>query len=521
MGQGGLRAGDKRAVPGPAAGAPTLVILHTNDIHGQMEAGAACVGFERVQTLAARCKEHSPAVLLLDAGDALHGSVPATVSQGAAVLEGMCRAGYDAITPGNHDFNYGLDRLKELQAAYPLPFLAGNVVHEETGCKVFEAVRFFEWEGLRAGVFGVATPETKTKSNPGNTRGHVFMDVLAYVRRCVRELKTGGADVIICLSHLGMDADSQWQDKHVAQAVPGIDVIVGGHSHDRFESGVTVGDTLIVQAGSYFSAVGEVRLMRQADGSWQKQATLHRAADVPMPAAAKPLPETVHIMQKQAPVLSTYVGESREPLNGERLAVRSGETNFGSLMADAMRAATGADVAIMNGGGIRCSIAQGRITMRDIMDAFPFSNVPSLLEVSGATIWTVLAHGFSTYPQPAGHFPHVSGMTCAVAEMQAKRKCLQEIWVHGRPIQLDKRYRLAVNDFMAAGGDGYDMLVQQPQFGSFGALSEVLAGHINGLKQVPVYREQRIRLIEPPAARMADPAFREWLRRKSRPVYAS
>lgn len=472
-----------------------LVILHTNDIHGHIEeAEQAQVRFGQLEALLAQRKREHAAVLLLDAGDALHGSVSATLSRGEAVLNWMTRLGYDAMTLGNHDFNYGYSHLKQLQDAHDIPFLAGNVCWAKSGAPLFDGLRVFDWPGLRVGIFGLATPETQIKSNPNNTKGLRFADAVAYATDCVHHLRQGGADVIIALSHLGMDAESHVQDKQLAELVPGIDVIVGGHSHHQYETGITVGRTLIVQAGCHLSAVGEVVLTREDNGRVIKKACLHTAATLADQTSTIKPHRASSMMRENAPFLAQPLGFAVETLQGERLYARAGETNFGSLMADVMRAETGSEVAIMNGGGLRCSIPRGLITMREVVEAFPFTNHPVLLEVSGKVLWAALEHGVSVYPSPGGRFPQVSGLYFEADVTQAPGRRIQSVWVGKRRIQRHRRYRLAVNDFMAAGGDGYDMFREAMILDRFPPLSEVLAKHIRSMQQVPAYREQRMRL---------------------------
>lgn len=229
-----------------------ITIVHTNDTHSRIKEG---VGFSRIATKVKELKEENPNLLLVDAGDTLHGLPIATISKGKSIVEVMNAVGYDAMVPGNHDFNYGQNRLLELDNMASFPFIASNVAREN-GKIDFEQYVIKEFDEVKVGIFGLATPETRYKSNPKNTEGINFEDPVAVSRKMVKQLKAEGADVIIALSHLGMDEESEIKSSDVASQVEGIDIIVDGHSHTTLNSGSLVGDTLIVQTGEHTNNLG-------------------------------------------------------------------------------------------------------------------------------------------------------------------------------------------------------------------------------------------------------------------------
>lgn len=482
-----------------AAKVETVTLLHTNDIHGNVEGDplmvkdaktgemvknekASKIGYPRYKTIIDDFRAKSGNVIVLDAGDATHGTNLATISEGAAVINMMNALGVDALAPGNHDFNYGYERLKLLEADAIFPILAANVVVDKTGEKALgDHVILTTDGGVKVGVFGLATPETKTKSNPVNTEGLAFREEIATAQAQVKALKDGGAQVIVFLSHLGMDEESKVKSTTVAKAVSGIDVIIDGHSHTLLPNGQKEGDVLIASTGNYLENIGKVEITLTDGVVTDKKASLITFAEA---SKFNEDPKILTIIDEanetNETILEKVVGKTATELDGVREHVRGGETNLGNLLTDAMIAATGADVALTNGGGIRASIPAGEVTMGKIMTAFPFNNAVTVIEVTGKDIVDALKFGVDAYPEVAGKFPHVGGMSYQILTGGEKNDVVN-IVVNGAPIDVTKTYKLATNDFMAVGGDGYDMFKGKPQVTLSGLLSEAVAEHITTL----------------------------------------
>lgn len=467
-----------------------VTILHTNDVHGNAieDEGGGKLGYAKLKTFV----DSKPGALLLDAGDVLHGTTFATISQGDSMISLMEQVGYKAMVPGNHDYNYGSKRLVELANGSSIDVLQSNVV-DSSGKTILPANKIYEVNGVKVGVFGLATPETKTKSNPLNTEGLTFTNYISEARAQVIDLEAQGAEVIVGLVHLGLDDASVERSNLLAEAVPQIDLLIDGHSHTVISEPMLVNGVLIAQTGDHLKNVGEVTLVVNNGKVETKTSRLHTYEELKgLTPNAEILAEIATIQEENKPYLEKVVGSTSVELDGVREHVRAGETNFGNLLTDAMLDISGADVALTNGGGIRASISAGNITMGQILEAFPFTNYPVVLEISGANILKALEYGLDSAPEVVGKFPHVGGMTFKYDVNQPAGSRVFDLMVKGQPIDLEKTYKLVTNDFMAIGGDGYEVLKEGKKIAEYPLLSEVLANYISKLKTVSPKVEGRI-----------------------------
>jgi 2',3'-cyclic-nucleotide 2'-phosphodiesterase (5'-nucleotidase family) len=237
-----------------------LVVAHINDTHGRVTEGKYDgMGLPRISTVLKDLRMKNENVLFLDAGDSFHGTTFATLSKGESIVEILNYMQLDAISPGNHDFNYGKDRLKELQKLSDFDILAANVVTKD-GKNFLEPYMIEDMNGVKIGIFGISTPETAYKTNPKNVEGITFGDPVEYAEKSVEDLKSQGADFIIALTHLGMDESTkaELQSTELAKSVDGIDLIIDGHSHTTLEKGLVFNGTTIVQTGEYDKNMGIV-----------------------------------------------------------------------------------------------------------------------------------------------------------------------------------------------------------------------------------------------------------------------
>ncbi len=434
-----------------------ITVLHTNDTHSRVEEGEYDgMGFAKIASLVKEYRVKNPDLLVLDAGDTFHGQTIANLVNGESIARILNVIGYDALVTGNHDFNFGQERLLELNEITDFPILAANIKREDES-PFLEAYIIKEVAGVKVAIFGLATPETTFKTHPKNVEGLVFEDPVKAARVMVEQLQDK-TDVIIALSHLGLDESSEYTSDKVAEAVPGIDLIVDGHSHHALDEGRQVGDTLIVMAGEYDKNLGIVNLTIEegrVTGIEAGLITKEDAAEVEKDPAILDLVEEIKAENEE--ITSTVIGETGVDLNGERGNVRTGETNLGNLITDVMIKATDADVAITNGGGIRASIAKGEVTKGDVITVLPFGNFVIAKEMSGSVILEAIEHGISSYPDADGKFPQVGGMTVIFDPSRPAGERVLELKIKGEPVEFDKIYRVATNDFMAAGGDGYEM----------------------------------------------------------------
>ncbi len=471
----------------------TLTIVHVNDVHGRIspDEREGAMGFAVFKAKLDELREEKDNFLLLDAGDVFHGTIDINISEGEAMVGLMNLLGFDAMTPGNHDFNYGYERLLELRDLAEFPILGANIVKEADGTSVFDPYVIKEFDGFKVGIFGLGTEETKFKSHPKNTEGIKFENPVAVAENMVKELKEQEVDVIIALVHLGIEGTMETTSKEVAEKVQGIDLIIDGHSHEELNE--LIGDTLLVQTGNYLANFGLVELEIQEGKVVNKEAKLIGAEDlVDITPDAEVEAEIERIKERNQEITSVVVGTTRVDLDGERANVRTGETNLGNLITDVMRKSTGADIAITNGGGIRASIGAGEVTIQDILTSFPFTNTLAVIEVTGEEILAAMEHGVDLYPEQAGHFPHVSGMSYKFDPNKPVGERIVEVLVGGEALVLDKKYTLVTNDFMASGGDGYTMFANKPFVAEGGLLSDVLIEHFKEVKEVEPKLEGRV-----------------------------
>lgn len=489
----------------------TITILHTNDVHARVEEGKYDgMGFAKISTLVSQYEEKNPNTLLLDAGDIFHGKTIATLVEGESIAEIMNLIGYDAMVAGNHDFNYGYERLLELDEIANFPILGANI-RKEDDTQLLSPYTIIEVDGIEVGIFGLASPETTYKTHPKNVEGLTFTDPVKEAETIVSELE-GKTDVIIALSHLGMDESSEYTSIRVAEEVEGIDLIVDGHSHTTLEEGKLVGDTLIVSAGEYGKNLGVVDLTFENGNLVNKTASLVTKAEAEnVEEDPKVLDFVNSIKEEQNVILSEVIGTTSVNLDGERSLVRTGETNLGNLITDSMLDVTGADVAITNGGGIRASIDTGEITKGEVIEVLPFSNYIVTKTVKGSDIKAALEHGVSAYPESNGAFPQVAGMTFSIDSAKPVGERVTSLLVQGQPIDLNKDYVLATNDFMAAGGDNYTMFADDPITNEYPALDEALISYIKNKETVSPKAEGRITVVEQKPETESKPTTTEYI----------
>ena len=473
-----------------------LVILHTNDVHGRAVADPAgkVLGYAAIAQYKKDLEAAGDSVLLLDAGDASQGTPLVNLSMGKTAIEFMNAAGYDAITPGNHEFDWGLDNARQLAGLADFPMLSANIINHLEGDLTFAAHKIFDMpNGMKVGVFGLTTPETMTKAHPDKVRGIDFLQgeaLYEVARKQVEELKAAGADIVVLLSHLGMDEESAPnRSQDVLENATGIDLVIDGHSHTLLEKGKKVGDTLVVSTGYNGQNLGVVvydgeKFTASLFAGLGKSAVVE-VEGVPYSAllSAKLDPEVAELVNSTNRAvkeeLSKVFAKTEVFLNGERdPGNRTEETNLGDFAADAIlwaaKQALGDQVAaaITNGGGIRASIQVGDITMNDMKTVFPFGNEVSVLEVKGSELLEALEAATSATPKALGAFPQVSGIVFSIdttvpyengeqypdSTYYAPAKPGSRVKIEsvgGQPFDPEALYIIATNDFTAAGGDTY------------------------------------------------------------------
>ncbi|HBC32022.1 MAG TPA: multifunctional 2',3'-cyclic-nucleotide 2'-phosphodiesterase/5'-nucleotidase/3'-nucleotidase [Clostridiales bacterium] len=456
-----------------------ITVIHTNDTHARLveDSYNGVIGFAKIAALIKEAKEANPNTLVLDAGDTLHGMPIVNISKGENAIKVLEAAGYDYLTLGNHDFNYGKDRLFELRDMSQVGMLSANIV-DEKGEYVFTPYVIEEVGGVKVGIYGLSTPDTAILTNPTNVPGLTFEDPVEVSKEMVDELKDK-TDVIIALAHLGLDESSSITSKALAQAVEGIDLIIDGHSHSLLATGQLENNTLIAQTENYGKNLGFVDIEIQNGEVVSMAARLLAAADTAETVADPELAAFIEtIKPENDPAFTEVIATTDIYLDGVRENVRTKETNLGNLSSDAARDATGADIAFVNGGGIREDIPVGEITKGKIAAIFPFGNTIEVKKITGADLKAMLEWSVSDYPAAKGAFLQVSGLEFTFDPAQPVDSKVMEITVGGEAFDETKEYTVAINDFMSAGGDGYAMLAKYDTQTIFGTYEEIIQNYL-------------------------------------------
>lgn len=452
------------------------VILHTNDVHGAVE------GYAYIAQLKADYEAKGAEVILVDAGDFSQGTTYVSTTKGADAVTMMNAAGYDVVTLGNHEFDYGYAQLKENMSKAKFKVVCADVFNED-GTPIFDASYTYTTKsGVKVGFFGMETPETQTKANPALIKGLTFATGDAFTKAAADQVAAlKDADVVICLAHLGVDAESApYRSTDLYAAVKGIDFIVDGHSHTVMTKGEK-GEP-IQSTGTAFANIGVIVIddaSKKIESNSLYEIKEDTAKDAAVAAAAKTIVDRVNAEY------GVVFAKSEVELNGAKApnGNRDSETNNGDLITDAMRwkvlqnkdgLTVNEDhvVAITNGGGIRAAIAKGDVTKKDINTVLPFGNTVAVVYVTGEQLLEALeASTFST-PTAVGGFPQVSGINFTIHTGKAYDKndatypestyygpkTINRVVinsVNGKEFKANEVYAVVTNNFCAAGGDTY------------------------------------------------------------------
>lgn len=476
-----------------------IVILHTNDVHGGI------AGYAKLAAAKESYTTSGAYTLLVDAGDYIQGDPTVSASQGKTAIELMNSTGYDAATVGNHEFDYGYANLKTISAQANFPILAANVQYN--GATAFDSHTIFTAaNGKKIGVFGLETPETATKAHPAKIQGVTFVggqDMMKLAQTEVDTLKAAGCDYVICLGHLGIDAESTGNRSiDVLNAVTGIDVFIDGHSHstlDQIKAATNgtgkVGKAYLTSTGTKLANVGVVDIA--PDGTIT-------TSNVPLDTLTAENADTAAVIRRIQQQIDADYGavfaQSEVQLNGEKAQVRTGETNLGDLITDAMLWQAGTlgekvDAAVNNGGGIRASLSVGGLTKKDINTVLPFGNTLYLVKLTGAQLLEALEASTCSLPESIGAFPQVSGIEYTVntgakfsstenypGSTYGKPNAVNRVTIQrvgGAAFDPAETYTIVTNDFLGAGGDTYYTFKSSPVGYDTGVpLDEVLMDYI-------------------------------------------
>ena len=500
------------AVPAFAEGetpsmAGKTVIVHSNDVHG------AIAGYANIAALAAEYESQGAKVIVADAGDFSQGKVEVSSNKGLNAVKMMDAAGYDVATLGNHEFDYGYAQLKENLKEATFSTICCNIL-DENGKPAFEGSKVFDIDGLKIGFIGVNTPESQTKANPALIKGLTWLagdDMVKAVQAEADKLKADGTDVIVVLSHLGVDSESKPnRSTDLWAGLKGVDFIIDGHSHTVMEKGDN--NEPIQSTGTAFENVGVIVIdnaTKKIEKNMLVKVTEDSAKDEAVAKAAQDITDAINAEY------GTVFAKSEVELNGDRsyntktdlYGNRDGETNLGDLITDSMvwsvKKTGGVTVdeknivAVTNGGGIRAAIKAGDVTKKDVNTVLPFGNTIAVVYVTGAELLEALEA--STYCSPTsaiGGFPQVSGINYTVDASKAYDandttypgstyygpKTINRVTIdsiNGQAFDAKATYAVITNNFLAAGGDTYYAFASaSAQFDTGIPLDEALMDYI-------------------------------------------
>lgn len=533
-------------------GSDKITLYHTNDIHGKVESkydsngNLVQIGFDILKTI----KNSTQNSLLLDSGDITQGSILASYSKGSDIIDLMGEVGYDVMGLGNHDFDYGAEQVLKNAEKAKFPVISANTYLKESNAPLLKDINFGngcnvikEVAGKRIGIFSLLTPETAYRSKPENTKLCEFKDVIEIAKQQVEILKNENVDLIVCLSHIGVDDSSEITSVDVAQQINGIDVILDGHSHSVMNE--KVNDTLIQQIGTGSKNVGKLEI-EIVNGKIDINYDILSAKKIgEVYKADQEITDLYNkLSEDKRPLLERVIGRTDSKLYGGsyegKSISRMAETNLGLLVADAMlweanKLLSGNDeaknldlVVLQNGGGVRSTIDGGFITIDDVESIDTNGNSLSIKKVTPKDLYSILENGVSklnppksqgdSLTGPDGRFPQVAGMRVeyditkepyvpgsSEGERVTKIVLLNADGSDGKVLdRLDTNTQIGFvsNDFENSAGDGYLMLKDHPVLAEGDVITNIIAAYINKLTidgggrfSYP-FKQERLKLIK-------------------------
>jgi 2',3'-cyclic-nucleotide 2'-phosphodiesterase (5'-nucleotidase family) len=436
----------------------TVTFLHINDVY-EISPKQGRGGMAPLMTLLKQERAKAAHSITTLGGDLVGSSMMSGITKGTQMIELMNAIGMDLAVVGNHEFDFGSEVFKQRIAESRFPWLGTNILGTDGklyGTLVGTVTR--KVGDLTIGFFGVITPETEHLSSTGSDVK--FAPVMDTARAAVKQLRDQGVDAVVALTHLALA-----EDRQLAREVKGIDVILGGHDHDPmtlYEGGV-----LIFKVGydAHYLGVAQIEIEKTQGQRGPQVKVWPREWRLVSTAGVAPDPQIAAVVKKHEDQLDASlnvpVGKTGVALDSRRAVVRRQEAAIGNMMSDAIREFTKADIAITNGGGIRGDRiyeAGATLTRKDVLTELPFGNLTVLLDISGADLRAALEEALSQVEDLAGRFPQVSGMKLEFDARRPKGDRIVNLTIAGKPIDPMARYKLAANEYIAGGGDGYTSL---------------------------------------------------------------
>ena len=467
------------AEPAAEPAGEDVFVLYTNDAHCGVNDGVGYTGLAAVKNA---LESQGKTVLLVDNGDAIQGDTIGTLSKGEYIIDIMNEIGYDVAIPGNHEFDYGMEQFLSLTEAAEFPYVSANFLYEGEG--VLEPYTILEAGGMKIAFVGISTPKTVTTSTPAYFQNEAGEFVYTFcqdetgealytaVQEAVDAARAEGAQVVVALAHLGIELDcSPWTSSEVINNTSGIDVMLDGHSHSVIPGEVVQNkdgqDVILTSTGTKLENIGCLTI--HGDGTFSTALI----SDGGMGAFIEGIQAEFEELVNEVVAVTDVDLVINDPQQPDVRIIRTQETNLGDLCADAYRFISGADVAIVNGGGIRSAIPAGDITYGQIIAVHPFGNELCVVEATGQEILDALELGASQLPGESGGFLHVSGMTYTV-DLSVESSVLldengmfqgvegeyrvKDVTIGGEPLDLEATYTLASHNYKLKDcGDGYTM----------------------------------------------------------------
>lgn len=490
-----------------------IVILHTNDMHCGINDN---LGLATVAQMKKDALQETPYVALVDAGDAVQGAPIGKLSRGEAVVRMMNAAGYDFAIPGNHEFDYGMERFWQLDKQLKNGYYCANFTDLRTKKLALPAYKIMQFGDTKVAFVGATTPGTLISSTPaffqdgkgnylyGFNEDETGRKLYKALQKSINAARENGADYVFIVGHLGINGSIEyWNSENVAANTRGVDAIIDGHSHERIQGKYVKNylgkDVLIAQTGTKLKTVG--RLVISTDGKITSELLKQDIGD------DKKVQKIIsREIAKYEPLLKQPVGEallqlrSNDPQTGERL-VRNSECSLANFVTDAFKAVLNCDVVMVNGGSIRNEIKTGVVTYNDLLEAFPFGNMCAVIEASGQQILDALEMGASHYPEEFGGFYQVAGMEYTINKSVPSTVILDEkgnfsrvgglyrvsdVRIGGQPLDINKKYTVGgITYVLKDGGDGNVMfkgckLLKDGEISDVDAIMEYIQKQLDG-----------------------------------------
>lgn len=509
-----------------------IILLYTNDVHCGVEDN---LGYAKIAQYKKDLQEINPNVILVDAGDSIQGAPIGKLSEGESIINIMNAVGYDFAIPGNHEFDYGMQRFLELAPKLHAGYYSSNFINTKTKKPVFPPYKIFKFGDKKVALIGVTTPESITASTPaffqddkgnfiyGFCEDNTGKKLYKNVQKTVNTVHKLGADYVILVGHLGVNGPAaRWSSVAVAENTTGIDAIIDGHSHEIIPSLVVKNknhkDVLITQAGTKLQRLGKMTINPNGKISSELIDNISNTD-----------PSITNVIDQEkakfAPILEKTIGSTNvklttiDPKTNTRL-VRNGETNLGDFVTDAFRAVLNTDVAVANGGSIRTEIPTGSFSYNDILTAFPFGNMCVSIEVTGQQLLDALELGAMGYPNEFGGFMQISGATYEInskipSSVVVDEKGnfisvngpyrVQNVKINGVPLDLNKKYTLGGTSYILKnGGNGMTMfkgckVLQDEVYTDADTLIDYIQKNLNGTigdNYANPYGQNRITIIK-------------------------